>query len=533
MLNFITPILALALVACNLKSAIEIKGSLELEKPENIAYAEIIVSKNGQQVLDLKLNAPNFKLALEPNSIYTVTFAAPEHESLESVLFTENESAEIAVSLAKTTHQVLKQPFLIGSFNGFNPQQAVPMHENGEGKWIAQVPVKNGEVQYQLMGVTPDQRPVVGTQQDSFDYYEAGYFTSVIKTDKPMVDIVFTADTAKPNLKSELKSDNELLAARAKAYVLLANNRSALTGAYIQQYLSQSETLRIDWNALTQPLITALHETSDLNTKGILMTAWLDLMLNGYQDVVPESVSQTITDLGALHPIWGLNAYSVFAAMDVLTDAATKIEFLSQMSSKHENARVRESATYYGFVVSDEALNTEKRQFFYDKLLAEFPQSQFVEYAKYQFDPKNKVQSGTIAPDFSVASLDGKAIYTNAQFSGKYVMLDFWATWCGPCLQEMDELHAAYNEFKSEKFEILSLSFDQTKEDVVSFRKDRYPMPWLHTFVDGGFENELAQRYEVSGIPKPILINPEGKIVAMGIQLRGANLRKTLSRFLN
>jgi thiol-disulfide isomerase/thioredoxin len=280
-------------------------------------------------------------------------------------------------------------------------------------------------------------------------------------------------------------------------------------------------------------LISAINESTDLNTKGIIMTAWLDLSLNGYQDVIPESVNRSITELGADHPIWGLNAYSVFAAMDLLSDTAFKINFLYDMSAMHENARVKEAATYYGFVVADEALNTEKRQFFYDKLLTEFPQSQFVEYAKYQFDPNNKVQSGTVAPAFSVASLDGKSTYSNAQFSGKFVLLDFWATWCGPCIQEMDELHSVYDEFKSNKFELLSLSFDQSKDEVVSFRKERYPMPWLHTFVDGGFENELAQRYEVTGIPKPILINPEGKIVAMGIQLRGANLRKTLARFLN
>lgn len=533
MFKYPLSILLLFLLSCGSKSGIQIKGTVELEKPENIKFSEIIVKKDNTQIVDLKLVSPDFKLDLEPNSIYTLTVAAPEHETLETVLFTSSENETVHINLAKAQHLILFPPFLIGSFNGYNPQQAMQMREAENGTFIAQVPVQNGEVRYQVMGVTPDQRPVVGTKQDTFDYFDAGYFESIIYSNEPVVDIIFTPDTTPAKTVSALHSSSAFIQANADTYKLLANNRSALTAAYIQQYMSQSETINIDWEALAAPIKSKLSQASDINEKGIALIGWLDLKLNEYPGETSANIENIVMELGPENSLWSLNTYAVFQAMDYVQDASKKLEFLKEMSAKHANAGIREASTYHGFVVADEVLNSEMRTHFYNKLLADFPQSQFVEYAKYQYNPQNKVQSGTIAPSFSVASLDGKATFSNSQFAGKYIMLDFWATWCGPCLQEMDTLHDVYKEFKSDKFEILSLSFDESADDVKSFRKDRYPMPWLHTFVDGGFQNELAQRYEVSGIPKPILINPEGKIVAMGVQLRGPSLRKTLARFLN
>ena len=58
-------------------------------------------------------------------------------------------------------------------------------------------------------------------------------------------------------------------------------------------------------------------------------------------------------------------------------------------------------------------------------------------------------------------------------------------------------------------------------------------MPWLHTFIENSYNNELSKRFEVSGIPKPVLVNPQGIIIATGMELRGEELRKTLDKYLN
>ena len=97
----------------------------------------------------------------------------------------------------------------------------------------------------------------------------------------------------------------------------------------------------------------------------------------------------------------------------------------------------------------------------------------------------------------------------------------------------MPHLHQAWAHFKHKPFEILSLSFDAKPEFIAPFRKQpATPMPWKHAFVAGGFTSPVAQAYGVMGIPKPLLIDPKGVIVASGSQLRGDELEKTLAKFL-
>ena len=77
------------------------------------------------------------------------------------------------------------------------------------------------------------------------------------------------------------------------------------------------------------------------------------------------------------------------------------------------------------------------------------------------------------------------------------------------------------------------LSFDEIPQDIVPFRAEQWSMPWRHAFVEGGFQNPLAKDFDVSGIPKPILVDPEGKIVALGEQLMGDDLEGTLAEILD
>jgi thiol-disulfide isomerase/thioredoxin len=137
-------------------------------------------------------------------------------------------------------------------------------------------------------------------------------------------------------------------------------------------------------------------------------------------------------------------------------------------------------------------------------------------------------------PAFRVADLnDATTSYSPASFKGMYLLLDFWGTWCGPCRAEMPKLHEAFATFHPRGFEVLSRSFDLKTTDIAPYRKDAaHPMPWHHAFVEKGFQSDLAKAFAVTGIPKPILMGPDGKIVAMGESLRAGELERTLERFL-
>ena len=135
---------------------------------------------------------------------------------------------------------------------------------------------------------------------------------------------------------------------------------------------------------------------------------------------------------------------------------------------------------------------------------------------------------GSMAPDFTMMDTNGKAFSLNS-LKGKFVLVDFWASWCGPCRGENPNVVNAYNRFKNKNFTILGVSLD---EDGASWKKaiadDK--LNWKHVSDLKGWENATVALYGYSGIPYNVLLDPAGKIIAT--ELRGPALEETLGRLL-
>ena len=109
---------------------------------------------------------------------------------------------------------------------------------------------------------------------------------------------------------------------------------------------------------------------------------------------------------------------------------------------------------------------------------------------------------------------------------GNWVLVDFWASWCGPCKAEMPNVTEAYKKYHAKGFEIVGLSFDQQKEPWVQAIKD-WDMPWIHLSDLKRWKTVASQVYGVQAIPDNILVDPEGTVVARG--LRGDDLKAKLA----
>jgi peroxiredoxin len=137
---------------------------------------------------------------------------------------------------------------------------------------------------------------------------------------------------------------------------------------------------------------------------------------------------------------------------------------------------------------------------------------------------------GSPAPAFTQQTPDGKQV-SLADYRGKYVLVDFWASWCSPCRAENPAVLKAYNAFKGRNFEVLGVSLDEEKTRaawVKAIADDH--MPWTQVSDLHGFDSAVAQQYGVKAIPQNFLVDPSGKIVASN--LRGEELEATLAKFI-
>lgn len=139
------------------------------------------------------------------------------------------------------------------------------------------------------------------------------------------------------------------------------------------------------------------------------------------------------------------------------------------------------------------------------------------------------ISIGHKAPDFDIAGIDGKAIKL-ADYKGKYVMLDFWASWCGPCRAENPNVVKQYNAYKDKGFNILGISLDSDKDAWAKAIADD-KLTWAHGSDLKRFEGPTEALYHIMAIPSNFIIDPQGIIVAKNVT--GADLEAFLNKTFN
>lgn len=165
----------------------------------------------------------------------------------------------------------------------------------------------------------------------------------------------------------------------------------------------------------------------------------------------------------------------------------------------------------------------------YNVFSEKIPNSKYTAMLNDRLKKHRSTAIGSLAPDFSLPTPDGGSVSLSS-LRGKYVLIDFWASWCGPCRQENPNVVRMYNAYKGKGFEIFGVSLDQSRDKWLKAIADD-KLSWPHVSDLKGWQSAAASLYGIEAIPQTILLDKEGKIIAKG--LRGAELEQKIATLLN
>jgi len=411
------------------------------------------------------------------------------------------------------------------------------MKKNTDGTFSAEFVAKGDTFAYELKGIENTGRGVNGTQSDSYMYDGDGDYRSVVHVQNDTARIVFDPKllhrvhgtvnvVSQPQDMSDFATTYQDVKKREDNF-----DEFATENRYLQA------TLKTEGKKQLNEIVAKIEHEKDPSIRELWYLAYFHIGECGimFHDPIGDSVfaQQGLKEISPSSPMWGLEGADVAYAAAVAGTGAG-LDYFNTFLDRYPDSTAKGLSLLKLLGILKVAGLHHLQEVYYKRVMNDYASSSmWSEAAKAYYDPDARVVEGSIIPAFSVHSVDDSSVvFTDQSLRGKYYLIDLWATWCGPCVGEMPTLHNAFQKFKGRNFDILSISMDESSSSVVAFHKKKWKMPWHNAFSEGIWNSAIAKTFEVLAIPKPMLVDPTGKIIAMGTDLRGPELEKTLEYFL-
>ena len=513
-------------------------------KPLKNAYVKIISKDFKQEIIH---DDGRFIIHLPETGVYEFWAGGVHHKSLTfPLLIEETAKVELKIKLATAKYEEnMDTVFVVGDFNDFSIKSgSIKMNRIKDGKFTATVPVEGDSLAYQLLGIQYGWHPIEGTQAHHYAYQVSKQenllgstkFHSVVKTKEKAIEITFDRSLLPQSNVLPGVQFNRPDSRMAKiAGIALDTWRRGELSYYSWFDNSRSggnpDAKAYDKSKDQVEYTKLIYEEKDTCVREYLLLKYFGFLQN---EAKPEMAELFLREVSPSSMVWESEPDSyafnwVCLALGVSQEVE---EYEYRLINSQQKPTLVSSLLYYGLGRAFVKGNQMFTDLYYKRLVNEFPDSWYATDAVKKYSPENKFSKGSPIPFFTIHALGNEMLtYTSENMKSKVYLMDFWATWCPPCIEELPGLHQTYHAFKEKGFTILSISADEQHEKIDSFRKKRWEMPWMHSMLTNGLKDPFAVNFEVTDIPTQILVDEDGVILADPADIAKEGLQEILNGY--
>lgn len=475
----------------------------------------------------------NFSLNIPWDGYVELYFTGVFHQRDSVLIYIPKDYKEfkVKVRLSPNVWVPGSKPKIFGNFEGSNFRNGLEMKETNDGKFYIEIKKSKEALKYELGGIVP-QRNVNGTQSDYFEYDGDGDYFSVISTTDTIVKIFFDPSELPSNkVDFEFHADDIFIDKFANLY----NNLKTFRIDFISKRdsLLKKENSNESLKKLIQEglnnITNLLKQRRDFQEKELLLIDYLAFSFNAYSNNFKEllnlnQIQKVYQIVSPLSPLW----------FDWATEPGLMLGGLLLLGNTDSTTYVDSAIAYHPSIIVRQKLlkdavdlflgmnfNKNKGLFYYEQLQKNFPNSFQAKITKEKYQ-KNLdslyaywTQNLRNYSFFDPTLFD--TIRVNSLIGQKYIIFDFWATWCTPCILTMKALNNLPPELKNKIF-IISIALDE-KEKAYNYIKQKQKnnqLKWYHSIEPQNFKSSIAKLFNITGIPFMVILNKEGKIVFAG-----------------
>ncbi len=480
-----------------------------------------------------------FSVSVDSAGVFLAQFSAVDHRPSQLLLYAVN-NARLHVDARLSLNECpdsLGVVGVIGGFNRFDFSNSVPMRKESDGVYRLEIESDSSHFAYQLFGTVMDGRSVNGQQSDSVALDPGGDYVSILSSTHGKANLSFdprlavkrTSPACVEVHSTDPESDRIMEVLRLRDVVMsnFRTRRDSVKRAGKSVSLFRDD---YDWRAAQWPLTERLTRESDPACRQAML---ISLFCTRQMDPSDSMLArQLMAEVSPESPFWSVNPSACIENVRLSLSGRATEQYMAEVVERNPDPEVRAWFLAEALMAArTEGVGKDRARWNFTRLTTEYRESGAAQFARQFLAPSTTIRAGESLPAFAFRDLrDSSRRVTNATLRGKIFLLEFWLTTCAPCVAEMPSLHRAFDRYHPQGFEILSVSIDGRPADLFKFFETRDSMPWTIVLLPTEERTSVMETFELQGVPWPILVDREGRIIAISMDARGEKLEGQLEK---